>query len=503
MDIKIPTQTSNEIAANGPIPGDVSLYKKELGIAHNLKTPGYYSTINGAEIADAERSGLFPCATFTGSFDGPNQVYAYRAETTYLGASYINNRKPGEIYIIGGDVPPLMGAMPAGPFIAKADAASGKEIWRTYLDNGNVSGTWIANVNLNIMPNGNIPISWADNIVLIDGDTGEILKHNKLPNGDTPAKDVNYKHLTIAPDGTLIVKDQTRPIGSNLQGTMAIIKGIGDGLKQTNSHMAAVDPETLEVLDDIALPEPASVPHTITMYNDKIAIYVGVNSGGLRYFWDPVKKKLSQDMNWIAKPIKEGQTTPAAISIIGDWLGFQTNGAGSMTIASTIAVVHKDDPNRMNTIFPFGDLQKGQWSFCPPKPMTDPENNMIYSTDMGMGKVAGIELDQKTGELTPKFVLDKMTNTFQPLIGPKDKRIIIFSNIKLNDPDMPVQQAVFSGAYTEQVTWCDSLTGKTLAESDFFEPLTINSLIVPGFGGRFYFPTAIGFLILQVLPKRD
>ncbi|MEZ4823436.1 MAG: hypothetical protein R2942_13950 [Ignavibacteria bacterium] len=43
---------------------------------------------------------------------------------------------------------------------------------------------------------------------------------------------------------------------------------------------------------------------------------------------------------------------------------------------------------------------------------------------------------------------------------------------------------------------------KIIAESDFFEPLTINSLIVPGFGGRFYFPTANGFIILQVVPKR-
>ena len=104
----------------------------------------------------------------------------------------------------------------------------------------------------------------------------------------------------------------------------------------------------------------------------------------------------------------------------------------------------------------------------------------------GMGKVAEIEFDQKTGELTPKFVLDIMTNTFQPLTGPKDKRVLFFSNIKLNDPKMFVQQSVFSGAYIEQVTWCDSLTGNTMAESDFFELLTINSLIVPGFGGRFF-----------------
>jgi len=34
--------TSNEIAANGPLPGDVSQYAKELACAQNLPTPGYY-----------------------------------------------------------------------------------------------------------------------------------------------------------------------------------------------------------------------------------------------------------------------------------------------------------------------------------------------------------------------------------------------------------------------------------------------------------------------------
>ncbi|HWS96057.1 MAG TPA: hypothetical protein VN620_06220, partial [Candidatus Methylomirabilis sp.] len=42
--------TSNEIAANGPLPGDVTLYLKELACQQKLKT-GYYPSINGAEIA--------------------------------------------------------------------------------------------------------------------------------------------------------------------------------------------------------------------------------------------------------------------------------------------------------------------------------------------------------------------------------------------------------------------------------------------------------------------
>jgi hypothetical protein len=50
----------------------------------------------------------------------------------------------------------------------------------------------------------------------------------------------------------------------------------------------------------------------------------------------------------------------------------------------------------------------------------------------------------------------------------------------------------------------DAATGKLLAASDFFEPLTINSLTTPGFGGRIYFPTADGkgFYILQAMPKQ-
>src|SRR6266436_4130613 len=156
--------TSNEVAANGPLPGDVTLYAKELACTEKVATPGYYPSINGAEITDAQRSGLFRCATFTGSFDGPNKVYAWRSEEAYQGASYLNNRRPGELYITGGDFPPVSGPIPAGPFIAKADATTGRQIWRTYLDNGNASGVWIANTNLNILPNGRIVTAWANKV---------------------------------------------------------------------------------------------------------------------------------------------------------------------------------------------------------------------------------------------------------------------------------------------------------------------------------------------------
>ncbi len=492
--------TENEKAANGPLAGDVSLYGRELEAQSQILTPGYFSSLNGAENADSERSSFFPAATFTGSFDGPNKVFAWRSEDGYEGCTYINNRNPGELYILGGDFPPLDGVIPSGPYVAKADATTGKQIWRTYLDNGNASDHWIANANLNILPNGNLPIAWGNQIVILDGDTGRILKHNYLPTGDCPVEDANFKHLTIAADGTLILKDQTRPTGSKEQGTMAIIKGIQAGMEQPNSILLAVDQDTLEVIDQLQLPEPCSSPHVITMFEGKIAIYIGMDKSARRYFWDPAAKKLSADESWQIFPMQEGQTTATAPTPIGDWIAFQLNGAGSKECASSIVVAKQTDPKQMKVVFPFGQLKKGEMSFAPPKCGADIENFMIYSADMGVGKVAGIKLDSATGGLETKFIVDNMSTTFQPVIGPKDKRVLVLTNMKKNVAMEPTMAMLMTQNYREQVVWHDALTGRKLAESDFFEPLVINSLVVPGFGGRCYFPTHKGFITLQVMP---
>ena len=52
----------------------------------------------------------------------------------------------------------------------------------------------------------------------------------------------------------------------------------------------------------------------------------------------------------------------------------------------------------------------------------------------------------------------------------------MLTNVKLPLKIEPIPLAVKTGRYTEQLTWRDAATGKLLAESDYFEPLTINSL---------------------------
>ena len=212
--------TPNQVAANGPLPGEVSLYAKELACQQKIPTPGYYSSLNGAEISDSERSGVFPCATFLGSMDGPNRSTPGAAATTTR-ASRTSTTASRRALHRRRRVPDPGRPVPAGPYIAKADATTGRQIWRTYLDNANASGWLIGNTNLNILDNGNLALAWSNQIVLIDGNTGLILKHNTLPGGEAPTYTVNFKHLTIAPDRTLILKDQTRPVGCTVQGTMA------------------------------------------------------------------------------------------------------------------------------------------------------------------------------------------------------------------------------------------------------------------------------------------
>jgi hypothetical protein len=46
----------------------------------------------------------------------------------------------------------------------------------------------------------------------------------------------------------------------------------GLGMKQPASQLSAVDPDTLEVLDSIELPEPATAPRIVTKFHDRIAV---------------------------------------------------------------------------------------------------------------------------------------------------------------------------------------------------------------------------------------
>jgi hypothetical protein len=113
------------------------------------------------------------------------------------------------------------------------------------------------------------------------------------------------------------------------------------------------------------MPDVATTPHTITMYEDKIAIYISGNEALYRYFWDPQTKTLSQDTSWVISDyLQPGQTTGDAPGILGDFIVVQTNGLIS-NVSSSVVSVSQSDPTNIQSVTPFGPLEPGPHSSPP------------------------------------------------------------------------------------------------------------------------------------------
>ena len=493
--------TSAEQMTVGPLPGDLSRYESEQRCQESLDTPGYWSAMNAAEQADAERSNIYPCADFLGSHTEDNVVYAYKAEGSYPQVQYVNSAGPNEMYIVGGTSAPSTGRMTPGPYVARVNPISGEQVWRTYLENGNVNNVFMGGTNLNILASGKIIYAWNHKIALLDPANGAILRARSLPSpGPVTQRSINYKELTVAPDGTVILRSQNRPENCNQQGGGALTacsQSTG-GPQQKPSAFLAIEPNTLEIYDTIVAPEDSATPPIIAKYDGKVAIYTAMLKHAYRFFWDPASKAFSQDKSWVADYLVKGQTVGDAPTLMGDWIVIQTNGVGSDTKASSLVAVNVNDASNIQRIYPFGQLEDGESSNAPPKPQGDPANDMVYSADGGVGQIAGIHLDPVSGKLTKKWVVDDRSFEFQPLFGTPDKRIVVTSKW---DPDAKPEQLA-TGTYTAQAVWRDAATGQVLARSPFLPPVSFNALITPAYGGRWVWPSGSSGTIyfLQPMP---
>ncbi len=480
--------TESERFTVGPLPGDLSTYAKQQRCQERISTPGYWEAMNAAEQTDGQRSNVYPCVEFPGSLTEPNIVYTYKAEGNYPQVQYINNDGPNRMYVVGGTSTGSTGLVDPGPFVARINPISGEEVWRTYMENGNTEKVFVGGTNLNILENGLIAFSWTNKIALIDRITGEIVKQRDLPNpGPVSKRSINYKELTVAPDGTIILRSQNRPENCNQQGGGGLIdcSQSAGGPEQKPSPFIALDPDTLEIYDTLVAPEDSATPHIIADYDGKIAIYTAMLEKVYRFFWDPETKKLSRDTSWETEYLEEGQTVGDAPTLMEDWIVIQTNGLGSDSAPSSLVAVNIDDSSKTTTLKPFGDLKDGEASNAPPKPQGDPENDMVYSADGGIGKIAGIHLDQATGKMETRWTVDDRSFEFQPLFGPAENRVLVTT--KWN-PDASLG-ALATGSYTVQVVWRDAATGDVLAESDFLPPVSFNALVTPTYGGRWVYPS--------------
>ncbi len=506
-DAQTANMTSNMGVDAGPLVGNQSAFAQEVAcMKQAVKEPSnnmlnYWPAIGAPEHTDSIHSGVNPCATFTGSFNGSNQVFQHVSDSNYDNIQFIVFDGPNGAYLQGGG----LGAPSSGQFVAKFNPSSGEEIWRTYLQNVNVTGQWIAFGSMGIIKDGTIIAAAGPNIWKLNRSTGDILAYNELPVLGMPPTDANWDGLQVAPDekGTILLKSQTRPPGCPTQGNGAMFSCQAEYGPQPNTTVVAVDPETLEPLDVIQLDQEVTARPIVTEHNGHIYMYMAGTTTLQRIIWDPVTKKLTVDSKWAPEYLLPGQYVGDAPALLGDWVIANTNAQPSNTTPISVVAVNQNDPTKIVRLNPWGTtLPRGTIASNSPASFgVDPANNMIFAQDWFVGGIFGISLDQATGEM--KIVWsrpDWRNNDYFSLIGPSDKRVLVSQYI---NPDFKMTD-VKGYNYTEGVLWANALTGETIAQSAYNPSTAAGSLPNIGYGGRVYMMGNDGSIfIYQVMPATN
>lgn len=122
----------------------------------------------------------------------------------------------------------------------------------------------------------------------------------------------------------------------------------------------------------------------------------------------------------------------------------------------------------------------------------------------GLGRSSAIDFDQKTGNMSIAWGPEEMkTFGWINAIGPPNHRALVGTNMKV-DNESNIQPGPINATYSEQVMWRDADTGKLLAASDYFSPMSTGSQVYPGYGGLSHHVLIDGHIMaLKVLPATN
>jgi hypothetical protein len=494
------------VTTTGPLTGDQSVIQTEISCIKNYAANpannyvGYLPAIGAPEHTDNVRSGVYPCATFTGSFTGPNQVYQFNSQTTYDQIGLVVFDGPNAGYLQAGG----LGPPSSGQYVSKFDPSTGQEIWRTYLTNINVSGQWIAFGSMAVINDGTIINAAGHTFWKLDPKSGAILAVQQQPILGMPAKDVNFDGMMVAPDkaGTLLIKTQTRPVGCPTQGNGAMQSCQAQYGPQPDTNVVAVDPTTLKNLDVIQLDQSVTARGIATEHNGQIYLYMNGAKSLVRVIWNPQTQKLTQDKSWEPVVLTPGLTGGASPVLMGNWVIADSNGNGSKTTPQCLFVVNQDNPNNVHSICPWGTTMPAGATVSDTlaAPGVDADNSLIFADDYGLKGVYAIHLDQQTGDLKVAWSRpDWWTSDYFSMVGPPNQRVLISQYI---NPATTNADIVTGFDYTESVLWANEATGQTIAQSKYNASTALGSLANIGYGGRVYMMGNAGTLfIYQVEPQ--
>lgn len=481
------TPTPNEQAAGGPLVGDPTLIPSERDCVADSPNPPWYPTIAAFEVHDSARTHLYACAHFLGSSSSTNDVLAYSSPDVYETPYNIVTKGPDNLYLYGGGYGDNAAA--SGSFVASVEPGTLAQRWRRVLINTNATDEWDYPGVLNVLADGSLVVIYGYHIARLDAATGAILASRTLPTGDSAPRDTSYNGYDALPDGTIIAKTVNRQRGCTENGFTAFLQ-CPDPQDVPPSVMVAIDPVSLEVIDQVTLPEMMGGRVTTATYDGKQFIYLPGTKSLYRYTF--TDGRFAKDQTWGPVPyLKPGQTAGSAMAVMGDYVVAMTNGGAPTSTPMSVVAVSQADADDKLVLDPFPDSDN---SFIPSMVSVDPDARQVYVMDAGAAKIGAVALSD--GKLSLVWSEDQTTLSFTSLVGPEGERVLIGT-------DIPIKVFKQLKSYTtEQVVWRDAATGKELARSDAFPKMSAGILVTPGYAGLQYFLTASGHVIaLQVDPS--
>jgi hypothetical protein len=453
--------------------------------AQGGNNPPWFPSLMAFEHYDSGRTKLFEHARFTGSFARANAVDVRISLDEYPTPYNVVYLSGDSLFVFGGAYGDRGGT---GSFVARVDPQTLQTLWFNQLINTVETDEWNYPGVLSALQDGFLYLIYGYRLAKLDPQDGRVLGQMELPTLAAP-RDTSYNGLSGLPDGTLVAKSVYRQAGCEEQGFSAFLD-CPDPLDVPNSIVVAIDPRTLEIIDQVVAPEFVGGRITATDFENQSYVYLTGQTTVFRYIYED--RRLTIDTSWNpGTVVLPGQSGPTAVAVMHDWVIVETNAVPAATPMSVVAI-NQADASRQFSSQPFPALPLRQ-SWSPSAVSVDPLRNWIFALDGLAGRIAALEL--RDDGLQTVWTAPQRTIEFLALIGPAQRRVLVGT-------DVPPGQQI--GANTQDwVVWRNADTGDEIARSPLLPAVNGGTMVEPGYAGRMYFLAQNGKIIeLRVRPVR-
>lgn len=437
--------------------------------------PPWFPSLMAFEHYDSGRTKLFEQAHFTGSFAGDNAVDVRVSPGEFPTPYNVVYLSRDSLFVFGGAYGDKGGT---GSFVARVDPQTLQTVWFNQLINTVETGDWNYPGVLSALNDGYLYLIYGYHLAKLDPRDGRVLGQIELPTLAAPG-DTSYNGLSGLPDGTLVAKSVYRQAGCTEQGFLAFTK-CPDPLDVPNSMVVAIDPRTLEIIDQVVAPEFIGGRITATEFQNHSYVYLTGQTTVFRYIYE--NRRLTLDTSWNpGKVVLPGQKGPTAVAVMNDWVAFATNALPAFRKMSVIAI-NQADASKQFSSQPFA---RSLQSWSPSAVSVDPLRNRIFVVDGLAGQIASLELHDNG--LQTVWTAPQRTIEFLALIGSAHRRVLVGT-------DVPRGQQI--GANTQDwVVWRNADTGEEIARSPLLQAVNGGTMVEPGYAGHMYFLAQSGDIV--------